>query len=149
MHVKIEINTREHVTVLGTYRRPLAVEGPRLSGAVDIRACQLGELFGAKLRVLDQRQKGCDVDGVWLALRGLRLGPRKVVACFQRSLDQGGTAVSRAEFERKLAATLKSPQFVAAHRTAPSLQSGVEREAARADGHERLIASLPGAPLAG
>jgi len=48
MRLKIEINTREHFTVLGPHIRRLAV---------DVRTYQVEEILGTKLRALYQRNK--------------------------------------------------------------------------------------------
>ena len=67
--LKIEINTREHLSVLGTTTRPLAVDNPWFSGTAEIPVYHLDELLGTKLRALHQRRKGRDLFDLWVALR--------------------------------------------------------------------------------
>jgi predicted nucleotidyltransferase component of viral defense system len=147
--LKVEINTREHFTVLGPHRRTFAVENDWFAGAVDINTYELEELLGTKLRALYQRKKGRDLYDLWLALTTLDADVAKVVDCFERYMDHGGTPVSRAELEANLAAKLESEQFVAD--IDPLLPTGVIYDAAVASAHvrEHLIAKLAGDPWKG
>ena len=54
--------------------------------------------------ILYQRKKGRDFYDLWLALTSLEIDDRKVVKCFERYLDHDGLSISRAEFEKNLAA---------------------------------------------
>jgi len=73
----------------------------------------------------------------------------KVIECFDRYMDHGGTPVSRAEFEANLAAKLRSEQFLAD--IAPLLPTETTYDVAVADAHvrEHLIAKLRGDPWKG
>lgn len=149
MRLKVEINTREHFTVLGPHRRRLIIESDWFSGAVDINTYELEELLGTKLRALYQRQKGRDLYDLWLALTTLDADVAKVIECFDRYMDYGGTPVSRAEFEANLAAKLRSEQFLAD--IEQLLPTGTIYDVAVADAHvrEHLIAKLRGDPWKG
>ena len=52
LRLKIEINTREHFTVLGLRQQHLAVTNPWFTGAAEIKTYLLDELMGTKLRAL-------------------------------------------------------------------------------------------------
>lgn len=149
MRLKVEINTREHFTVLGIHRRRLAIESAWFSDAADINTYQLEELLGTKLRALYQRKKGRDLYDLWLALTTLDTNVAKVIECFDRYMYHGGTPVSRAEFEANLAAKLRSAQFVAD--IEPLLPTETTYDADVADAHvrEHLIAKLRGDPWKG
>lgn len=149
MRLKVEINTREHFTVLGPRRRQLTVDNGWFTGAADVNTYQLEELLGTKLRALYQRKKGRDLYDLWLAFTTLDSEPSKVVECFERYMDHGGTAVSRAQFEANLANKLNAPQFLADIR--PLLPTGVTYDAPAASTlvHERLLSMLPGEPWKG
>jgi predicted nucleotidyltransferase component of viral defense system len=149
MHLKVEINTREHFTVLGPHRRKLTVGNDWFAGAVDINTYEIEELLGTKLRALYQRKKGRDLYDLWLGLTTLDADVTKVVECFDRYMDHGGTPVSRAEFEANLAAKLRSRQFL--EDIEPLLPTDVTYDIAVADAHvrEHLIAKLSGDPWRG
>ncbi len=52
LRLKIEMNTREHFTVLGLKGHPFAVANPWFNGAAELRTYELDELLGTKLRAL-------------------------------------------------------------------------------------------------
>jgi len=149
MRLKVEINTREHFTVLGLSRHRFIVENPWFSGSVDIGTYQLEELLGTKLRALYQRKKGRDLYDLWLALTTLEVDDQKVVTCFDRYLDHDGLSVSRAEFEENLSVKLKDPAFLGDIH--PLLPAGVEYDTGIAGAliGDRLIAKLRGEPWKG
>jgi predicted nucleotidyltransferase component of viral defense system len=149
MRLKVEINTREHFTVLGLHRPPFVVKNPWFSGEVRIGTYRLEELLGTKLRALYQRKKGRDLYDLWLALTSLEIDDRKVVKCFERYLEHEGNSISRAEFEKNMIAKLKDAAFV--DDIAPLLPVGVNYDATTAGAviQERLIARLRGEPWKG
>ena len=61
MRLKIEINTREHFTVLGLKEIPYKVENGWFSGECSLTGYELEELLGTKMRALYQRRKGRDL----------------------------------------------------------------------------------------
>ena len=149
MRLKVEINTREHFSVLGHHRRAFAVDNPWFSGSADIHTYQPEELLATKLRALYQRKKGRDLYDLWLALRSLMLDDEQVVKCFERYLEEGNTRISRAEFEANLTAKLQMPAFL--DDIAPLLPTGAQYDVAGAAVlvRERLIAKLRGEPWKG
>jgi len=58
LRLKIEINTREHFTVLGFEKRPFEVNSRWFFGKCELTTYDLNELLGTKLRALYQRRKG-------------------------------------------------------------------------------------------
>lgn len=151
MRVKIEINTREHFSVLPVQAIPLQVDNRWFHGQARIPTFAPEELLGTKLRALYQRRKGRDVFDLDTALRRHPgLDTHEVVRCFLTYMDRGQTPVSRAEFEQNLAAKRAQPGFL--EDVAPLLSA----EAAAWDGVaaldrilHALIARLPGDPWAG
>jgi predicted nucleotidyltransferase component of viral defense system len=61
LKVKVEINCKEHFTVLGHAAVPFAVDNAWFSGSGNILTFKLEELLGSKLRALYQRRKGRDL----------------------------------------------------------------------------------------
>lgn len=149
LRLKIEINTREHFTVLGLRRYPLAVENPWFAGQADVTTYELDELVGTKLRALYQRRKGRDLFDLWLCIEQSLIDPDRVVSCFTQYMQHEGHSVSRAQFEQNLHAKRSDPRF--RDDLTPLLTSGVEYDASAAmDLVETvLIARLPGDPWQG
>lgn len=147
--LKVEINTREHFSVLGTTLRPFAVDNPWFRGSAELPVYHLDELLGTKLRALFQRRKGRDLFDLWLALGTLDVDRDRVVSCFGRYLEHDGTHVSRALFEENLAGKVVSAAFLGD--IGPLIPAGIAYDpavAARVVGDE-LIARLPGEPWKG
>ncbi|HAR97660.1 MAG TPA: nucleotidyl transferase AbiEii/AbiGii toxin family protein [Syntrophus sp. (in: bacteria)] len=144
LRLKVEINTREHCTVLGIRRRPFQVVSPWFSGQAKIGTYASEELLGTKLRALYQRKKGRDLYDLWLALTSLEVDDIKIVDCFDRYLQQEGLAVSCAEFEENLEGKLRNRSFL--EDIGPLLPTGVSYNVAEAGVlvGRRLIAILRG-----
>jgi len=149
LRLKVEINTREHFTVLGIGHRPFQVDNPWYSGQADIGIYAIEELMGTKLRALYQRKKGRDLYDLWLALTSLEVDDAKAVDCFGRYLGQEGLAVSRAEFEENLEGKLQNRAFL--EDIGPLLPTGVSYDVAQAGAlvRQRLVAKFPGEPWRG
>jgi predicted nucleotidyltransferase component of viral defense system len=147
--LKVEVNTREHVAVLGSFRRRFVVENDWFSGAVDVNTYRLEELLATKLRALYQRKKGRDLYDLWLALTTLDADVPQVIECFDQYMDRGGTPVSRAEFEANLAAKLGSRQFVADMQPLLPVDVTYAVTSAAAVVRRRLIGQLRGDPWRG
>jgi len=68
LRLKIEINCREHFTVLGWERIPFEVKSSWFNGECRLTTYRVEELLGTKLRALYQRSKGRDLYDLWKAL---------------------------------------------------------------------------------
>ena len=112
LRVKIEINSREHFAVLGHDSRRLEVRSRWFTGAADVTTFQLDELLGTKLRALYQRSKGRDLFDLFTANRLATVDLTRVVACFNRYIEHGGTRTSRAEFEKNVHEKLADATFL-------------------------------------
>lgn len=111
LRLKVEINTREHFDVFGAISRRVAVRSPWFEGRADIGTYTVEELLATKLRALYQRRKGRDLFDLWVGVRRRTVDPGRVIEAFVRYMEAGGHAVSRAKFERNLAAKIRTPQF--------------------------------------
>jgi len=149
LRLKIEINTREHFTVLGPQVRPMKVANPWYAAEADVRTYQLDELMGTKLRALYQRRKGRDLFDLWLCLDRKLIQPDQVIACFRRNMEQEGHAISRAQFEQNLHGKQADPAFM--DDIAPLLSSAIQYDSTEAMRLVRamLIDHLPGDPWRG
>ncbi len=149
MRLKIEINTREHFTVLGFAHQRFEGHSPWCTGHAEVTTFALDELLGTKLRALYQRKKGRDLFDLWLAISRGTLNPERVVACFTEYMKREGHTVSRAQFEQNLHDKQSDPAFL--EDIVPLLRADVRYDAAEAtvQVREKLIERLPGAPWRG
>ncbi len=81
MKLKVEINSREHFTVLGHRRVPFEVASRWFTGSADVSTYELDELLGTKLRALYQRKKGRDLFDLARALEEPTVNGERIVAC--------------------------------------------------------------------
>lgn len=156
LRLKVEINTREHFTVMGGHNVPFRIENPWFSGEAPVGTFAVEELLGTKLRALYQRSKGRDLFDLDLALRTVKgLDRGKIVECMNAHLSKQDLQVSRAEFEKNLHAKRKDRRFAAdvfpllASETDDGAATLFDPKAAFDRVLSELIALLPGAPWKG
>ena len=102
MGLTVEINTREHGSLLGVRKYPFEVANGWHQDKTEIASFEPEELFGTKLRALLQRRKGRDLFDLNEGLRQLDLDPKKLIACFDHYLALEGNPISRAEAEQRM-----------------------------------------------
>ena len=118
LRLKVEINTREHFTVLGLKSHQFSVENRWFSGNAQISTYQLEEMLGTKLRALYQRKKGRDIFDIAVSVKHFpNLSKANVVKCFHQYMKHGGHKVSRAEYEANLAEKSRAPWFSGGYRS--------------------------------
>ena len=83
MRLKIEINCREHFTVLGFQKVPFEVNNGWFSGKCMINTYKIEELLGTKLRALYQRRKGRDLFDLDFALTKLEIDTNRLIQCYK------------------------------------------------------------------
>lgn len=87
IHLKIEINCKEHFNVLPMQKIPFTVSNKWYQGECKILTYQLDELAGTKLRALYQRRKGRDLYDLYKALITKDLNIDNVLQCYKRYMD--------------------------------------------------------------
>lgn len=87
LRLKIEINTREHFTVLGLQEFPFSVTNSWFSGSCLITTYHLEELLGTKLRALYQRRKGRDLFDLYWAIKSKNIDTQKTVDCYKEYMQ--------------------------------------------------------------
>ena len=102
LKLKVEINTREHASLLGVRRYPFAVESDWYRGTAEIASFEPEELFGTKLRALLQRRRNRDLFDLHQGLEQLPLAPQRVIACFDHYLALEGKPITRAMAEQRM-----------------------------------------------
>ena len=112
MRVKIEINTREHFSILGLTKKSFELSSQWFSEKVEVTTFHLEELVATKLRALYQRKKGRDLfDLIVILKEHPDIDIIKMLLSFAQYMAFDQTKVSRAEFESNLAAKLKDKAF--------------------------------------
>ena len=87
IRLKVEINCKEHFSVLGLHKVPFEVNNKWFSGRCEITTYALDELVGTKLRALYQRKKGRDLFDMQVALDYGNLDVDKVLECYSKYMD--------------------------------------------------------------
>jgi predicted nucleotidyltransferase component of viral defense system len=87
MRLKIEINTREHLKILGLKEIPYTVKNAWFSGQCHITGYEIEELLGTKLRALYQRKKGRDLFDLYWALTHFDIDAGKVIRCYKIHME--------------------------------------------------------------
>lgn len=101
--IKIEINTREHFSVMGITHKELVIDNRWFNNKQAVSTYFLEELLATKLRALYQRKKGRDLFDIWLALqKHPQLDMKLIVNCFLKYMSFTNLKVSRTEFEKNL-----------------------------------------------
>lgn len=113
--LKVEIQCREHFTVLGLEPREFTVESDWYQGSAEVPVYQLDELMGTKLRALYQRKKGRDLFDLWIVLRDLDVNAERILQCFRRYMEVGSEkpVVTPRQIIANVEAKLEDPRFVA------------------------------------
>ena len=102
LKLKVEINNREHASLLGVRRYPFAVENDWYHGTAEITSFEPEELFRTKLRALLQRRRNRDLFNLHQGPEQLPLAPQKVIACFDHYLALEGKPITRAMAEQRM-----------------------------------------------
>ncbi len=112
MRLKIEINCREHFTVLGLQQMPFKVQNSWFSGECFINTYYIEELLGTKLRALYQRRKGRDLFDLDLALTKLNIDISKLIQCYKEYINfSDGASPSSKMFVINMEEKMKDDEF--------------------------------------
>ena len=149
LRLKIEINTREHFSVLGHTTRTMEVKNPWFTGGIDIVTYELDELMGTKLRALYQRRKGRDLFDLWLCLNENLIDPQRTVDCCVGYMDLEGHPATRAHFEQNLLEKRANIAFMGDIGPLLAAEIAYDSTAAFSLVHDELVARLPGEPWRG
>lgn len=127
MSLKIEINTREHFSVLGFQKQELKMESSFFSGNAQIKTYALEELLATKLRALYQRKKGRDLFDFHSAFKHHpHIDTGKIIQCYKHYMKEDNAVVSKREFEYNLNQKLKDKSFL--NDMTSLLQKGAHQE---------------------
>jgi len=144
LRLKVEINTREHFSVLGFRRSPFVIDNPWFQGSSDLLTYGIEELLGTKMRALYQRKMGRDLFDLAEALTRLPgIDAQALVECFLRYMEHDGLRVTQTQFEKNLAEKLKDEMFL--RDVFPLLATGISYDPSQALElvQQTLISKLP------
>ncbi|QIH40305.1 nucleotidyl transferase AbiEii/AbiGii toxin family protein [Flavobacterium sp. Sr18] len=112
MRLKIEINCREHFTVLGLQQIPFKVQNGWFSGECMINTYHIEELLGTKLRALYQRRKGRDLFDLDFALTKLDINVAKLIQCYKEYINfSDGTSPTSKMFIANMVEKMGDDEF--------------------------------------
>ena len=83
LKLKIEINCREHFSVLGYKEMDYAVNSEWFTRTCTLRTYSPDELLGTKLRALYQRRKGRDLYDLYKAMNSIEVDNNKLLQCYR------------------------------------------------------------------
>jgi predicted nucleotidyltransferase component of viral defense system len=83
LKLKIEINCREHFTVLGFRLKEFRVRSEWFNGDCNLKTYLPEELLGTKLRALFQRRKGRDLYDLYKAITNINVDPISLLTSYR------------------------------------------------------------------
>ena len=113
IHLKVEINCKEHFSVFPMVRVPFSVKNDWFSGQSEVLTYKLDELVGTKVRALYQRLKGRDLFDVYTALITGKLDIERVMTAYDRYLRfVASHAPTYKEFVLNMDEKMQNPEFL-------------------------------------
>ena len=113
LRLKVEINCKEHFSVLGFCETPFSVNTPWFSGECNITTYALEELLGTKLRALYQRKKGRDLFDLQVALERGEIDAEAVMHCYNKYMNfVVDKAPTYRQFLQNMELKMKAPEFL-------------------------------------
>jgi predicted nucleotidyltransferase component of viral defense system len=112
LKLKIEINSREHFSILGYKDVEFSSMSEYFPGHAHIKTYALEELLGTKLRALYQRRKGRDLYDLYVALTKFpNLNIDAIIQCFKQYLMHTHQSISAKQFHDNMMEKLKNKEF--------------------------------------
>lgn len=88
LRLKVEINCREHFSILGFEKVDFSMTNSWFTGNCQIITYKLDELIGTKVRALYERRKGRDLFDLYKALQNENLNIDNVLNCFKEYMTR-------------------------------------------------------------
>jgi len=112
LRLKIEINCREHFTVLGYKDIEHSIKNTWAQGSCKLTAFQVEEMLGTKLRALYQRKKGRDLFDLYHAMTNLDIDSDKLIHCYKEYMAFSvNKPPTQRQFLRNMEDKLEDPDF--------------------------------------
>lgn len=110
--LKIEINAREHFSLLGYNKVSYTVSSSWFNGTAQIPTFHVEEMLSTKLRALYQRRKGRDLFDLYCVLIEKEVDAAKVISGFHEYLKRENNKVSSINFMKNLDGKIGDPNFL-------------------------------------
>jgi len=107
LRLKIEINCREHFSVLGWQQFPFEVASEWFAGKANITTYDINELLGTKLRALYQRKKGRDLFDLYYADQNTELNYDQIIDNYDKYI---GFVVDKPPTKKQFLVNLEAKQ---------------------------------------
>ena len=112
LKLKLEINTREHASVLGFKEYDFAVRSSWVEGKTTIISYSIEEILATKMRALYQRRKGRDLYDIYLAILKIpHIDCKVIVTCFKEYMRRAGDNVTGTLFRLNIEDKLLNKSF--------------------------------------
>jgi len=113
LRLKIEINCREHFSMMGYFHKPFQVASSWFNGECEITTYRLEELTGSKLRAMYQRKKGRDLFDLYKVLINRKpFDEQEAIACYQRYMElSGGKSPTKRQYLLNLDKKMTDSEF--------------------------------------
>jgi predicted nucleotidyltransferase component of viral defense system len=113
LRLKIEINCREHFSVIGTKEKFHSIKNGWLNEECFINVYQPEEMLGTKLRALYQRKKGRDLFDLYFALTNMELKVPEILRCYKKYMNFSvGKPPTKKQFLLNLEQKINDPEFL-------------------------------------
>lgn len=149
--LKIEINTREHFTVLDPEYFTYEVSTNWFEGRANIKTHPLAEILGHKLLALYDRKKGRDLFDLWYASRLNLVNTEAMLSCYREYINKAREAgrISRAQYEKNLSLKLQDSEFREDIIPLVSEEVNYDIDTAGQVVHGQFVSRLKGSPYQG
>lgn len=145
LHIKVEINCKEHFSILPLVKVPFKVENMWYKGEAELLTYQLDELIGTKLRALYQRRKGRDLFDLYQALTLADLNVENVLRAYNEYMDfVVESKPTYKQFMQNMTDKMQDPEFLGDTEGLLRFGKTFDPEAAFALVKETFIDRLPG-----
>jgi len=112
LRLKIEINTREHFTIMGYTELEHTMENGWFSGSCSMNSFSIEELLATKLRALYQRKKGRDLFDLYYALNQLNVNAQQLVETYKEYMSfSKGKSPTQKQFLLNMDEKIEDPDF--------------------------------------
>ncbi len=112
LKLKIEINTREHFSILGVQKKEFSVDSRWFNGSCQVVTFKIEELLATKLRALYQRRKGRDLFDLWWGLTKTNASPEIMVRCFKEYMEKSQLTVTEKKYAANMGEKMNHPEFI-------------------------------------
>ena len=112
LRLKIEINCREHFSVLGYQPIEYVIDNSWANGFCTLTTYRVEEMLGTKLRALYQRKKGRDLFDLYHAITNLSLNIDQLLKCYREYIAFSvGKPPTQKQFLLNMEEKLADPDF--------------------------------------